>query len=158
MNNDTVIRGSTNLSQILAATELSVHPDEFVLVGLPPERRAHVEADLSQMTGGFVQYIREPDILTLLLPLSNWTIIDQRYPEALTQSPVILFTFSVAMDWNVVGFLAGVTTILANNNVPLGAVCGYYRDHLFIARQYARRAEAVLRQEIERHKQESRHK
>ena len=152
MNNNSLIRGTTNLSQILAVTELSVHPDEFVLVGLPAKQKIYVEAELSRLAGDFVQYIREPDILTLLLPQFSWKVIEHRYPEALTQKPVNLFTFSVAMDWDVVGFLAGVTAILANSNIPLGAVCGYYRDHLFIAHQYARRAEAVLRQEIERHK------
>lgn len=158
MNNNTLIRGTTNLSQILAVTELSVHPEAFVLVGLPPKRQVHVEADLPRLAGDFVQYIREPDILTLLLPQSSWKIIAPRYPEAHMQSPVSLFTFSAAMDWSVVGFLAGVTTLLANRNIPLGAVCGYYRDHLFIARQHARRAETVLRQEINRHKKRDRDK
>ena len=54
------------------------------------------------------------------------------------------------MDWDVVGFLAAVTGVLAQAGIPLGAVCGYYRDHLFIAAEYADRAEAVLRAEFDR--------
>lgn len=64
----------------------------------------------------------------------------------------IFFTFSVAMDWQVVGFLAAVTGLLAGAGIPLGAVCGYYRDHLFIDQKYADRAEKLLRAEIERQK------
>jgi hypothetical protein len=150
--NNNLVRGTKDFSQILTFTELSVHPDEFVLVGLSPKRQMQLEATLSRLTGDFVQYIREPDILTLLLPQSSWKVIEQDYPEAHLQSPINLFTFSVAMDWDVVGFLAGVTILLAKNDIPLGAVCGYYRDHLFIARQYAKQAEAILRQEISHHR------
>jgi hypothetical protein len=150
--NNHLVSSSKTFSQILASTELSIHPEEFVLVGLSPKHQIQVEASLSRLPGDFVQYIRESDVLTLLLPHSSWKIIEQDYPEAHIQSPINLFTFSVAMDWEVVGFLAGVTALLARKGIPLGAVCGYYRDHLFIARQYAKEAEAVLRQEIGHHK------
>jgi hypothetical protein len=54
------------------------------------------------------------------------------------------------MDWQVVGFLATVTALLAQAGIPLGAICGYYRDHLFISVEHAARAEGILQTEIER--------
>jgi hypothetical protein len=141
--------GKTPLTAILAETELLVHPDEFVLVGLNPQERARLEADLQHIRGDFFQYILEPDVLTLLLDRDSWERLNRRYPAASVEGPLSVFTFSLAMDWEVVGFLAAVTGFLAQAGIPLGAVCGYYRDHLFISTEYAGRAETVLREEFE---------
>ncbi|RMF05694.1 MAG: hypothetical protein D6768_00800 [Chloroflexi bacterium] len=144
------ISGGTPVEKILAATRLTVHPNLFVLAGINPAARRQVEADLAQIEAQVLQYIAEPDVLTLLLPQPNWNAIAARYPGAETTGPLRLFTFSVAMDWEVVGFLAAVAGLLARAEIPLGALCGYYRDHLFIAQPFAAKAEAVLRAEIDR--------
>ncbi len=150
MGNPEIARGGTPLTDILAQTELLVHPDEFVLVGLEPGERPRLEADLANIQSDFFQYILEPDVLTLLVNTDSWAWLSHRYPEAKAEGPLSIFTFSLAMDWGVVGFLAAVTGLLAQAGIPLGAVCGYYRDHLFIAVEYAKQAESILRQEIER--------
>jgi hypothetical protein len=40
------------------------------------------------------------------------------------------------MAWELVGFLALVSGALASAGVPIGAVCGFSRDHLFVARPF----------------------
>lgn len=144
------ISGGTPVEIILATTRLTVRPDQFVLAGITPAARRQVETDLAQVRSQVFQYIAEPDVLTLLLPQPEWDAISAGYPGAETTGPLRLFTFSVAMDWEVVGFLAAVTGLLARAGIPLGAVCGYYRDHLFIAQPFAEKAEDVLRAEIDR--------
>ena len=149
MGNVKAAGGEMPIEAILAETELLVHPDEFVLVGLEPEERPRIEADLAYIRSDFFQYILEPDVITLLLDRDSWARLSRRYPQAKVEGPLLVFTFSLAMEWQVVGFLAAVTGFLARAGVPLGAVCGYYRDHLFIATDYADQAEAVLRREFE---------
>ena len=75
------------------------------------------------------------------------------FPDATTEGPLKIFTFTVAMDWQVVGFLAAITQLLAQAGIPLGAVCGYYRDHLFIAANYAAQSEVLLRKNLEKCRQ-----
>jgi hypothetical protein len=148
--NINTLGGDTPLEEILAHTELIIQPGEFVLVGLEPDERPRLESDLASINSNFFQYIVEPDVLTLLLDSNDWAHLSHHYPQAKIEGPLRIFTFSVAMDWEVVGFLATVTGLLAQAGVPLGAVCGYYRDHLFISVEHAARAEVVLRAEIER--------
>lgn len=150
MSESQAVSHKTSVEQILAATQLNLHPDSFVLVGLPPSVRPQLEADLLALTATFFQYTVEPDVLTVLLPGLDWANLAPRYPAAQVEGPLRLFSFSVAMAWDVVGFLASVTGLLAANGIPLGAVCGYYRDHLFIAEAYAARAEAALTTELAR--------
>ena len=52
--------------------------------------------------------------------------------------------FESAMDWEVVGFLARVTTALAEAGVPIGAVCGFSRDHLFVGARFEAVTRSVL--------------
>lgn len=148
MSKPKIIDGATPIDLILAETQLTVHPANFVLIGLEPLLQAQVENLLPLTEGDFVQYIREPDVLTLLLPQHVWETIGPQFAAAQMEGPLKIFTFSVAMDWGVVGFLAAVTGLLAHNGIPLGAVCGYYRDHLFIAADYAGRAELLLREKL----------
>jgi hypothetical protein len=153
MDDQSTTGGEPPLLAGLAQTGLRVHPAEFMLIGLDPGERFRVEADLPGLQGDFFQYILEPDILTLLIDQASWARLGPRYPEAKVEGPLAVFTFTLAMDWEVVGFLAAVTGLLARSGIPLGAVCGYYRDHLFIATAYADQAERILRQEIERRRQ-----
>ncbi len=148
MSNPNIISGQTPIDRILAETQLTVHPDSFLLVGLPPHQRAAVEQLLPTLQADFAQYIREPDVLTLLLPQSAWEAAQARFSAAAVEGPLKIFSFSSAMDWQVVGFLAAVTGWLAADGIPLGAVCGYYRDHLFIAAPYAAQAEGLLRKKL----------
>ena len=143
----------TPINEILASTELIVKPGQFILAGISPEIRTRLDADLSAIKGDFFQYTVENDVLTLLVRDDDWREISGHYPDAVVEGPLYLFTFSLAMDWQVVGFLAAVTGLLAKAGIPLGAVCGYYRDHLFIDQKYAKQAETLLRAEIEHHKQ-----
>jgi hypothetical protein len=153
MDDQSASGGDTPFIASLAQTGLRVHPAEFMLVGLDPAERSRLEADLPGLQGDFFQYILEPDVLTLLVDQASWARLSPRYPEAKVEGPLQVFTFTLAMDWEVVGFLAAVTGLLARSGIPLGAVCGYYRDHLFIAMAYAGQAESILRQEIERQRQ-----
>ena len=148
-----ITSGGTPIDEILAATELIVQPEQFILAGISPEMRVRLDADFSAIKGEFFQYTVEADVLTLLVSDNDWREISGHYPNAVVEGPLYIFTFSVAMDWQVVGFLAAVTGLLARAGIPLGAVCGYYRDHLFIDQKYAKQAEILLRAEIEDCKQ-----
>ena len=150
---DKITPGETPINEILAATELIVQPGQFFLAGISPEKRIQLETDLALIKGHFFQYTVESDVLTLLVGTDDWENLSNRYPDAVVEGPLYIFTFSVAMDWQVVGFLATVTGLLAGAGIPLGAVCGYYRDHLFIDQKYARQAKTLLKAEIEHQKQ-----
>lgn len=49
------------------------------------------------------------------------------------------------MTWDVVGFLARVSGVLAEAGVPIGAICGFDRDHIFIQGAHVETARKALR-------------
>jgi hypothetical protein len=134
---------ATDLQEVLSRMSFEVLDGRFALLGFEeaPEAR-----DLDCLrAGGPAQLIRELGETTLLLPESERAAELARHPAARVETGLVWIRFRAPMDWELVGFLALVTARLAEAGVPLGAVCGYSRDHLVLAEPHLERARRVLR-------------
>ena len=131
----------TDLERIRSVMRWEVLDLELALVGFdgPPE-----QADLALLGEEPGQVIREGGETTLLVRAERVAEVLARHPLARVQRELAWIRFLAPMGWEVVGFLALVTEGLSRAGVPLGAVCGYSRDHLFIARPHLARASQVL--------------
>jgi hypothetical protein len=130
----------------------------FVLLGYPEARGAEVAAALSRRAAAqgaegaadaraLRQLVFEDDVVTVFAPEEDEASLP-RDPAARILRGRRLVTFETPMSWDVVGFLARVTTALAEGGVPIGAICGFDRDHLFLDERYLERARAVLAERI----------
>jgi hypothetical protein len=131
-----------NLSSALAQMTFEVFPERFVLIGLAAPPAAE---DLALLGEGPGQLVREGGETTWLLEESAAHDLLSRHPSARRESDLVWVRFTAPMGWEVVGFLAKVTGSLAAAGVPLGAVCGFSRDHLFLHERYLPQSLAVLR-------------
>jgi len=119
-------------------------PGRFALLGF---RGPPAAEDLELVAGEeLLQCVREGGVTTLLLPLERVDEVCARHPAAELEAPLCWLTFEAPMAWDVVGFLARVTSHLAAAGIPLGAVCSYHRDHLFVNAGYREEARAALAQ------------
>ncbi len=57
-----------------------------------------------------------------------------------------LITLNVHSDLQAIGFLARVTTLLAEHQIPVNAVSAYYHDHLFVPKERGEEALKVLQE------------
>lgn len=93
---------------------------------------------------GPLQVIREGGEVTVLAP---WPVAEglfQTQGGAQLEGPFTWIRFEAPMAWDLVGFLALVTGALAQAEIPLGAVCSFSRDHLFVPQERCEEALAVL--------------
>lgn len=120
-----------------------LEPGRFALLGFPEAPDAIDLAALDEPPG---QLVREAGETTLLVRQERVAELRRRHPAARVESGLRWIRFEAAMGWEVVGFLARVTDRLAAAGVPIGAVCGFSRDHLFVAEQHLPRALAALRE------------
>lgn len=130
-----------------------VGPDDVVLRG---ERFRLLKADpalsrailcrLADLATPFQFVTREADGLTLVLAEDDVAelgdlVTDAEYePESYR-----VVTFTPTLPWNLVGFMARVAAVLAEEGVPLGAISAYDRDHVFVRDALAARAVKALR-------------
>lgn len=119
-----------------------LEPWRFALLGFAEPPGAE---DLALLDEPPSQLIREADETTLLVREERLAELRSRHPSARVETDLRWIRFEAAMGWEVVGFLALVTGRLAEAGVPLGAVCGFSRDHLFIAEAHLARALDTLR-------------
>jgi hypothetical protein len=119
----------------------SLEPGAFALVGFD---EPSLPDDLACLARTPSQIVRDGSETTMLVSESDAATILRRHPSARVERDLVWIRFETPMGWEVVGFLARVTGALAAEGVPLGAVCGFSRDHLFVARKHLATARIVL--------------
>ena len=130
-----------SLQEALAGMTFTVEPGEFHLIGFPGPPSG---ADLEALASPPAQLVREREETTLLLAGDRAEAVLARHPGARVERDLAWIRFETPMAWDLVGFLALVTGTLARAGVPIGAVCGFSRDHLFVARRHLPTARKAL--------------
>ncbi len=131
-----------DLTSALASMAFRVEPGRFALLGFPEPPGGE---DLAVLAAPPAQVLREGGETTLLVRAELLAALRARHPAARIEQDLVWIRFEAPMGWDVVGFLARVTSALAAAGVPLGAVCGFSRDHLFLAEAHLPKALQVLR-------------
>lgn len=129
------------LRQALEAMRWERVAGDFALLGFSD---LPTDADLALLADEPAQLVREGGETTLLVRAEHAAEVLRRHPLARVQMPLSWIRFRMTMEWELVGFLAHVSIALAGAGVPIGAVCGYSRDHLFVAREHLATTERVL--------------
>jgi hypothetical protein len=130
-----------SLADALVGTTWRAEEGRFALVGIDEGPRVE---DLALLGRAPAQIIREEEGTTLLVAEDALDGVLERHPQARVERGLVWIRISVAMDWELVGFLAHVTTALSQAGVPLGCVCSFDRDHLFVAEAHFVVAAEVL--------------
>lgn len=123
---------SRSLETALAEMSWVIESGTFALVGVDT---APTPEDLSLLEPPG-QLVVEKGETSLLIRESGLPDLLARHPNARVESGLLWVRFTAPMGWEVVGFLALVTGRLASVGIPLGAVCGYSRDHLFVDQRH----------------------
>jgi hypothetical protein len=134
---------SPNLS-FPADMRWSLLDGKFALVGFSEMPSSRALELLLESRGG--QMIREGGETTLLLPMESLAKLESMHPSMRVERDLNWYRFESPMSWDVVGFLALVTSKLAEADVPVCAICAYSRDYLLIADPF----EAVVREVLAR--------
>lgn len=139
-----------SISDFLHETRIEVVPATFVLVGLSQQSwtRLLENPELSPRAESPFLIFRDAREVTLLLEEDDWQRIRHIERDARIERDFRLVTLDVELPWNVVGYLARVTEILAASEIPVGALSAFSRDHLLIKQDDLGRALNVLSQHV----------
>ena len=141
---------NADASELLRSAKVSVATETFVLVGLRPEdwRRLLENPELSPRAESNFMLLRDPFEVTLLLDDTDWRAMRHAARDARVEAGFRLVTLDVELPWNVVGFLAHVTEILAAEGIAVGALSAFSRDHLLIKQDDLGHALRVLGEHV----------
>jgi hypothetical protein len=141
---------SNSVSDLLRETRIEVVPATFVLLGLSDQNwtRLLENPELSPRPESPFLIFRDGREVTLLLEEDDWQRIRHSVRDAKIERDFRLVTLDTELPWNVVGYLARVTQILAADGIPVGAVSSFSRDHLLIKQDDLGRALLVLSEHV----------
>ena len=126
-----------NSLELLKSAKVEVAPETFFLVSLKHNDWLKLleNPELSpRMTAPFMIFWDKWEV-TLLLDEIDFGTIRHAVRQAKTEGAFRLLSFDVELDFNVVGFMAEVTRILAEADIPIVALSAFSRDHLLIKQQ-----------------------
>lgn len=123
-----------DITELLRRARVEVAPGTFYLVGLRQEDWARLleNPELSPRGSAPFMLLRDGHEVTLLLDETDWRTMRHAVRDARVEANFRLLTFDIELDWNVVGFLARVTGILAAAGISCGALSAFSRDHLLV--------------------------
>jgi hypothetical protein len=121
-------------AELLRRTKVEVLPATFVLVGMRREdwRRLLENPELSPRADAPFMLLADAYEVTLLLEEDDWRAMRHAARDARVEAGFRLVTLDIELDWQVIGYLARVTAILAAEGIPVGALSAFSRDHLLI--------------------------
>ena len=138
------------VSDLLSETRIEVVPATFVLVGLSHQNwtRLLESPELSPRAKSPFLIFRDGREVTLLLEEDDWQRIRHIVRDAKMDRGFRLVTLDIELPWNVIGYLARVTEILAAAGIPVGALSSFSRDHLLIKQDDLGKALRVLSEHV----------
>lgn len=132
--------------EMLKSAKVEVAPETFTLVSLHHENWLKLleNPELSpRMTAPFMIF-KDKYETTLLLDEIDFEKIRFAVLNAKFESGFRLLTFDIELDFNVVGFTAEISKILADVKIPIVALSAFSRDQLLIKQSDLAKALKVL--------------
>jgi hypothetical protein len=121
-------------AELLRRTRVEVQPQTFMLASLRHADwlRLLENPELSPRPESIFMLLRDQHEVTLLLEDDDWRAMRHAARAARSEGPFRLVTLDIELSWNVVGYLARVTDILAAAGLSVGALSAFSRDHLLV--------------------------
>ncbi len=141
---------SKTVLDLLRETRIEVTPATYVLLGLSHQdwTRLLENPELSPRVDAPFMIFRDQREVTLLLEEDDWLRIRHAARDARVERGFRILTFDMELPWTVVGYLAQVTAIMAAEQIPVGALSSFSRDHLLIKQEDLGNALRVLGEHV----------
>lgn len=152
MSESEIINDQKNkVAKLLKQTRVEVAPETYTLISLRHEdwRKLLENAELSpRMTAPFAIVFDKHEV-TLMLDEIDFGTMRHAVRDAKIERGFRLLTFDIELDFNVVGFLAEVSRILAEADIAIVALSVFSRDHLLIKQDNLAKTLKVLSPYVE---------
>ena len=122
------------ISELLRRTSVEIAPETFFLISLPHHDWLKLleNPELSPRMSAPFMIFRDKWEVTLLFDEIDFGTIRHAVRDAKTEGNFRMLSFNVELEFNVVGFLAEVTRILAEAEISIVALSAFSRDHILV--------------------------
>ncbi len=126
--------------------DIVLRPEKFRLIKVEGANASVLMRRVAAVESPFLSMLREDQCVSLLISEHDAKTVGEFLTRATIEpTNYRVITFTPTLPWTLVGFMARVTSILAEADIPLGALSAFDRDHVFIREELAERAVDVLK-------------
>lgn len=124
----------TQAAELLRTNRVIVAPETFTLISLSHAHfsRLLLNAELSPRGSAPYFILSDKYEVTLMLDETDFATVRHAVRDGKTERGFRLLTFETELDFGVTGFLALVSRILAEADIPMIAVSAFSRDHVLV--------------------------
>lgn len=122
------------VDQALKAAQLYSDDYEYRLIKLPPNAVTVAAGIVAQAGNPFTALLVDKDEVSLLLEDEDFHEFGKRLRDhEVSETRYRLITFDVELDPTLVGFMAHISTALAEADISILTFAAFSRDHLFVS-------------------------
>jgi len=140
---------SADLKEVLTAMELTVLPEDFVLVHLPENIKAIPGEWFRRATTRFAVVVQEPKTVTMILPRRKWLRMQNIFDKYESNGPWKVLGFKTKRPPVTIGLLAAVEAALRGAKIQIIPVSTLRRFHVLVPKSDLPRAVRALRDLME---------
>jgi hypothetical protein len=134
------------VEQALQQAQLYTDETLYRIIHLPPNAITVAAGILAQVGEPFASVIVDKDEVTLIIPADAMAEFASRLRHHhISGSPYRLITFDLELEPTLTGFLAKVSAVLAEANVPIMPLAAFSRDHILVPAERFEAAWSALR-------------
>jgi hypothetical protein len=137
---------SANLDELLGKTKLVVLPEDYYVISLPVDAKPIPGEWYRPATTRFAVFIREPNEITLVVPRRKWLRMQHMFDRYDVSDPMKVITFDIKLSFNVYGYIAAISRVLADAGISVLPMSSFKRDHILVQKKDLPRSVKLLRQ------------
>ncbi|QQS41902.1 MAG: ACT domain-containing protein [Acidobacteriota bacterium] len=125
---------SENAEDILRSAKLVVSPETFHVVSVDHDRWQELLSDpaLSPRMGSEFLIFKDKWEVTIVVDDPDFRNLRPGLGDALVEGNFRLLSFDAEMDFDVVGFIAAVSSVLAGSGISILPFSSFRRDHILV--------------------------
>ena len=132
------------IEELFKTSELYTDEKIYTFVKLPARAVTAAAGVVAEVAAPFCALIVDKDEVSLLMDSEMWEDFQNRLPGAHAEGEFRLITFETVLEFEVTGFMALVSGMLAAHGIPILSFAAFSRDHLFVPTQKFTLARNVL--------------
>lgn len=134
------------IRELISGTKVRVQPEQFTLVSMEEGQWFELlkKPELAPRMSAPFMIFKDNFEITLLLDEIDFGKIKNDLQLTKYESGFRMLTFDIELDFNVVGFLAEITKILAEAEISIIALSAFSRDHILVKQENLANALKVL--------------
>ena len=135
---------SPELKKAIARTQLYTDGYDYIFLRFPLAQASAVAHWLEHIEIPFLAAVWDSFECSVVVKRTIWETTPHKLQVASASPFYKCITFNVTLAFNLVGYLASMTQLLAENHIPVMVFSAFSRDHIFVQKSDFNRAWELL--------------